>query len=425
MLESPRSLGGAAKFSEKLEFSRPRAVVEAPASPRASRPSGSFFRGRRRWAVLLAGALALLASVAILSALFVRPSPTATLRLELGAPTLEVHAREDDGTVATLGSRRATFRNGVAMIQLDPATVAAGENVFTLHVGSESHSVRVAAPVVAYLDEDALTEDPPRLGLVIRTAPLTQLIVDGVAIRTDATGTARAGSPARLDGGVDEHVAVVVARLPDGEHSLRVLLRAEPASLELRQPPSGFVTDRTVVELVATVAVNAKAYLDGRELANDGGRIMSPLTLSREGDFRFRFDVVEPRRRRRSEQLFVRRVANLAEAAATFQANDAVTYALMRDGPADRVGAPARVRGTVAHVRIEAGRSYLEIHTEPCPAGDGCPLWVEYPAATLAHVDDTVTASGHYRGLVDYRTTGAEARRGPSIEAAFVTVDGR
>ncbi len=371
-------------------------------------------------AALLVAALLVLLAIRVLGG-----SPEAHVVFEGNVPVLVVRlpSADDADTVTVLG-RAVPVRDGEVRVDIAPSSLFLGPNDIVVSHDGDELRLPVELRHIVHRDEEALSSDPPRLGIVVRARPGTALSVDGRSVALDAQGQARVAVEATSDGRLAEHTFRI--QFSDGADASSETLRisARPATFDLRQPPAVFVTDRSSLTLDARVAPLARVVFDGSPLANEAGRVRSNLALPREGEFRFRLDVIEEGALRRTQVFALRRAADLATAATAYEVDRSVTYdSLSARADAER-GKRVELGGRVFHLRVEGGRSVLQLLVQPCAAADGCPLWVEYPAATTARVGDAVRVRGVADGVQTYRDEGGGAQHdAPRVVAAFVASD--
>src|SRR5690606_30113461 len=100
----------------------------------------------------------------------------------------------------------------------------------------------------------------------------------------------------------------------------------------------------------------------------------------------------------------------LAAEAATFVANAELTYARIAQNPATYRGQRVAYSGVVYNVDVRDGRSVLQVLVDDCPAGERCPLWVTYPAATEAELRARVRVLGTVAGEQQFRSQSGAIR---------------
>lgn len=381
---------------------------------------------RRRALLLAFAALALVLLLVLLGIRWLRGSVTASVDLTGNRPQLVLRlSRIDDGEHVEVLGRDLVVRNGEVRMELGDDSLRIGPNDLSVLHGDDEQPFSLELGAWAFRDDAALSLDPPRLGIVVRTVPGRDVSVDGQRVALSPAGEGRFSIPAPLDGTPADHTFVVRILGGEAQEELRLHAHAEPARLELRQPPVGFVTDRPSIELHVEVDPTATATLDGTRLPLSFGRAHAPLGLSREGDFRFLVEVVQPGAIRRRVPLTVRRTSNLALEALSYAVDRSISYDALVDRPDAHRGAKLELEGRVFNLRADEGRTYLQITTEPCAASSGCPAWIEYPAATLARVGDRIRARGVYVGTQTYRDPSANTTHSsPHLDAAFVVVEG-
>jgi hypothetical protein len=435
VLESPPSLGpvSAVALRDRPQFTRPRADVRGPSerppafSPPSSRPPRAEGRGR---SVAIAAVIVLgLASVA--GGLFalrraLRPTAQASLSRASGDPVVELaFTGVNDGEHVSCLGHELVVAHGRVTVPVRSDTFVLGANEFVVHVGRDALSVQLPIDRWASRDEAISSDDPPRLGVIVRAPAGTSVSIDATEIALDASGVGRWSVP--IEPGPLPVERVVAVRWARGTRITvdRVRLTSLPATLEVHQPPVEFTTDRTSLALDAAVGATATVLLDGTPLAASGGHVHTTLALPTDGEHRFRLDVNEPGRHRRVVRFVLKRVDDLSRAAGSFTGDPSLTYAIMAANP-ERAGSLVDVVGRVFHIRVENGRSMLQLLVTSCTVPAGCPLWVEYPAVTAARIGEVVRVRGRFAGMQSYRDDAAGAElRAPRIDAEFVTVGAR
>jgi uncharacterized membrane protein YcgQ (UPF0703/DUF1980 family) len=134
-----------------------------------------------------------------------------------------------------------------------------------------------------------------------------------------------------------------------------------------------------------------------------------------------RISVRQAARAPRIETITIRRVEDMVREAASFEPNLDMTYARVSQNPSIYRGQRIAVEGRVYNVKVQAGRSVLQILVRDCPQGDRCPLWVSYPAATDATTNSWVRVLGTIGGEQQFRSRSTNrVVTVPSVDAVFV-----
>lgn len=435
VLESPPSFGApsAVPLNDRPQFTRPRAVAREPSgtpdpSPRSPSPvhaARSPASSRSPRALVAFFALVALAASGIAAvAVWRTRTPTARARVRFadGDATLALElTRVDAGTRVRCLGHEALVVAGRASIPLEPNTLAIGRNDLTIAFDSTTIETFVDVPHWVSVDVALLESRERRLGVRVRAASGAAVSVDGSSVSLDAASTGVASVP--IPEGAERFEHTFVVRFVQGAavDVERVHLVASAARLDIRNPPTGFATDRTTVMLDADVGANARVTVDGAPIEVHDGHARQPLTLPSDGSHRFAVAVEEPGRFRRERIVEVRRVVDLERAASEFVPDPSMTYAEMSARP-ERAGALVDVTGRVFFVRVESGLSVVQAMVSPCQISSGCPLWVEYPTVTVARMGEAVRIRGRFTGIQAYRdqASGTELRA-PRIDAAFLT----
>lgn len=353
---------------------------------------------------------------------FGAPRVSASVTYVDAEPRLELaFAGVADGTqVACLGVT-TEVRNARIVVPAPPGTFPLGTSAVEVHVGRHRLTASVLVDRWISHDDDALAADPPRVGLVIAATAGTVVTVDGESINLDSNGRGR-WSAVVTDASTEFHRDVVVRWVRGAELSVeRLRVSAAPTESSVVQPPADFITDRPNLTVDVAAVQTATVLIDGQSVDVVAGHARWTLTLPGMGERRVRIDILEPGRMRRITSLRVVRVRDLDAAASDFTGDPAMTYAAFDDAVTSR-GRQVDVTGHAYHVRVESGRSFIQMMVDACPIPAGCPLWVEYPSVTTARIGDAIRVRGTYAGIQTYRDESLRADlRAPRVDAAFVT----
>jgi hypothetical protein len=270
-------------------------------------------------------------------------------------------------------------------------------------------------------DLTPLTSDPPGFDVVVDAMPGSQVTVAGRPLAIDANGhgVQRIPLPAPpAEGGAIDHVAPWRIQPPGGAAAEGQLRTRIPATtMQIDRPGAQVVTDRDAIEIAGAVHPGAIVTIDGTAV---------PVTDSR---FLYRFPLPAPatytprviaRKAPATRTITIRRVADLAAEAASFRADASITWARIRQSPDTYRGQNVAFEGRVYNVDVQSGRSVLQILVRDCPRGERCPLWVEYPAATDATINDWVRVLGTGAGMQQFRAESERVIEVPRVDAVFV-----
>jgi hypothetical protein len=419
---------GAAPRTEPVAQRRQRVAVEYhdAAPERASkRPS----RALPIAAILFATLLLLAAGAAIayfavgeegpvVRASVLSSAAGETIRIEVpGAP---------DGTRVRFQGQEAPIAAGRAELALAPDSLHIGENLFALDVVSPDGtarsidvSLRVSYRVRA--DLSAVSSDPPIARVLVDAPGARSVTVDGEAIELDANGAAIREIP--LDAGsalVERNIAyrIEMPNEPASEGTLRI--RVPVATLQLDRPGRDVVTDRESVEIAGAVHANARVSIDGASVPVTEGRFVQRFALPEVRTYEPRIVASEAGKAPHALSIRIRRVADLAAEARSFEADPELDYARLQQNPAIYRGQNIAIEGRVYNVTVSEGRTVLQMLARECPSGQRCPLWVTYPAATDITADEWVRVLGTVAGEQQFRSESNRVLTVPRVDATFV-----
>jgi hypothetical protein len=152
----------------------------------------------------------------------------------------------------------------------------------------------------------------------------------------------------------------------------------------------------------------------------DAGRFLHRYPLPRPGKYEPQIMASSEGKAPHALKISVERVPDLAKAAQSFEVDRELTYAKVAQNPSIYRGQRIAVEGRVYNVNVEAGRSALQMLVRECPAGQRCPLWVSYHAATEFTVDSWVRVLGVVQGEQQFRSESDEVKVVPKVEATFL-----
>jgi hypothetical protein len=150
------------------------------------------------------------------------------------------------------------------------------------------------------------------------------------------------------------------------------------------------------------------------------GRFLHAYPVPALGDATPRIVARAPDRAPATRTITIHRVADLAAEAAGFEFDRALTYARIAQSPAVYQGQRVALEGRVYNVDVQGGRSVLQMLVRDCPAGQRCPLWVTYPAATDVTVESWVRVLGSVAGEQQFRSESGQVRTVPRVDATYV-----
>jgi len=404
-----------------------------PGLPQGRRP-GSSRGGRLGWVLLGLGGL-LVGLVVVLLAVWLfgnrGPEVEAQVTQSAQGEVLEVTVPgARPGTKVRLGGAEAVLDGNRAEFPLAAEGLAVGENTLALDVVGPEGDVQTAELQLRVdfrvrADLSGLRDDDPAVRIMVDAPPGTEATLDGQALPLDEDGRGvrrfpLAEVPPDDDGFYDLSVAYHL-ELPNGEvEDGRVRSRVPYATLQIDRPGRSLVTDRKDVEVAGAVDPTATVTLDGRPVTVEDGRFLERIALEAVGERQVQVVAREPGKAPVTRTITIRRVDDLAEAAADFDADDSLTYAKLAQNPTIYRGQKVEMVGRVYNVRVQDGRSILQVLVEDCPRGQACPLWVVYPAATEATLHDWVRILGKVAGEQQFKAETDRIVTVPRVDATYV-----
>ncbi|MFW6052009.1 MAG: hypothetical protein ACODAU_12605, partial [Myxococcota bacterium] len=394
-------------------------------------------RGPSVRALLLgAGALAAVALVAGLVALWVlRSGPDLRARVVQTdrGEALQVEVPEaPQGTRVRFDGREAELEAGRVRFPLSADDLSVGDNELSLDVVSPDGDVTEAALTLTldyrvYTELDGLDDDPPALSVVVHAPPGAEATVDGQAVDLGSDGRGRRRvameehAPAEGPDAAYEHASEYRIALPDGEPAAgTVRARIPYTTLQLDRPGREVLTDAEAVEIAGAVHSAARVTVDGDPVEVTDGRFVLRYPLPETGVHEVAVVAHQPRRMPRRRTIRIERVADLNAAAEGFPADQDVTYAKLVQNPAIYRGRKVDMTGRIYNVEVGGGKSVLQMLVRRCPAGERCPLWVTYDAATDLTVQSWARVLGEVTGEQQFRAESGRVMSVPRVHAKLV-----
>jgi hypothetical protein len=348
------------------------------------------------------------------------------LEVEVPSATPGAHVR--------FGGADVALEAGRARFPLSAQSLHVGPNPLTIDVVApsgvaETHHVTLTLELRVRADLSTLAAAAPAITVQVEALPGSTAMLDGQALALDAQGRGTRAYPiADLTPGADGHVQHVVrwqVQPPSGQAAEGTLTTRVPlASIQIDRPGAEVVTDRDRIEIAGAVAPQSTVTIDGAPVAVTEGRFLHPYPLPQVGSFTPRIVASAPGRAPATRTITIRRVADLAQEAAGFEHDRTLTYARIAQGPAQFQGQRVAFEGRVYNVDVQNGRSVLQLLVRDCPAGQRCPLWVTYPAATDVTVESWVRVLGVVAGEQQFRSESGQVRTVPRVDASYVLPSG-
>jgi hypothetical protein len=333
------------------------------------------------------------------------------------------------GSRVRFGGREAPVEAGRATLPLSSDALRVGPNELTLTVVAPDGSTEDVplTLLVAYrvrADLSALEQRPPVLRYTVEAQPGSTVVLDGRPVTLDANGLGQHDYPVEAsedDHGVERIVQYQV-RTPEGaDETGRITTRVPYAALGLDRPGDELVTDHDVVEVAGSADAAATVTLDDRPLTLREGRFLERVPLPEVREYRLQLMARQPGFAPRHREIVVRRVADLAAEAASYPVDRTLTYARIAQNATIYRGQSVALEGRVYHVDVHEGRSVLQMMVRECGGGQGCALWVTYPAATDATVGAWVRVVGDVAGEQSFQPrSGGGTMTVPRVDARFV-----
>lgn len=334
------------------------------------------------------------------------------------------------GTRVRLGDAELALDGNQARFPLAVDGLSVGDNELALDVVDPDGEVDTARLTLAVdfrvrADLGALRDDPPAVRIVVDAPPGTEASLDGetLALDDDGRGARRfelPEAPPDEDGTYDLSVAYHL-ELPSGEvEDGRVRTRVPYATLQLDRPGRAVVVDTDAVEVAGAVEAGASVTVDGAPVEVSDGRFRTTVAIPELGERTLAVVARQPGRAPARHEVRVTRVADLKRAARGFEADPTLSYVRIVQNPSIYRGQKVRMTGRVYNVRVEDGRSTLQVLVKECPRGEACPLWVVYPAATDASLNDWVEILGEVAGEQQFRAESGRTQTVPRVDALYL-----
>lgn len=401
----------------------------------AGLPSPRKRRRRLLFALLLLGALSVFFALASLTWWWLgsRSSPVrvSVAQSDRGEELLEVELPgAPPGTRVRYAGNEQPLEQGRARFPLSASSLHVGDNRLAIEVVTpsgriETQEVTLTLELRVRADLATLAAAEPAITVVVEALPGSSATLDGQPLPLDAQGRGSRAYPiaelAQNAEGVIRHVVRWRVVPPTGEAAEGTLTARVPlTTIQIDRPGTEVVTDRERIEIAGAVAPQSVVTIDGVPVEVHEGRFFLTYPLPRVGSYTLRIVARAPERAPSTRTIVVRRVADLAAEAARFEYDRTLTYARIMQRPAHYQGQRVAFEGRVYNVDVQGGRSVLQILVRDCPAGQRCPLWVTYPAATEITVESWVRVLGTVAGEQQFRTQSGQIRTVPRVDATYV-----
>lgn len=332
------------------------------------------------------------------------------------------------GAKIRFGGQEKPVAAGRVSFGLAPDSLSVGQNAVLYDLVQPSGEVasgRIALAVDyrVTLDTAPLRAGKAAVDVVVAALPGSKVWLDGQPVLLDAQGRALRSDPLKLDGATEriEHIVRYRVQPPSNEASVGELRTTIAVTgLQIDRPGALVVTDHDAVEIAGAVGKDTQVSIDGTPIEVHGGRFLYRFPLPAVGEYQPAVSAVSEGKAPRVVHLVVRRVADLTEAAAGFDADRSLTYAKLVQNPAIYRGQRVAFDGRVYNVNVEGGRSALQMLVRECPKGQRCPLWVSYAAATDLTIDSWVRVLGTVEGEQQFRAEDDQVKSVPKLEALFL-----
>ena len=388
---------------------------------------------RSRTGLLVGVAIALLliagAAIAAVALLGGGPEVRAAVGAGDAGEVLEVDVvGAPAGTKVRFAGREEATEAGRATFPLAPNDLHVGENPLSLEIIAPDGAADTADIVLDLRyrvrpDLSALSQDPPALLVLVDALPGSSVLLDGEPIPLDGSGHAEHRVP--VSAGRSDHSVEVTVRYrvvaPDGVAADGQVQASVPVTtMQLDRPGQSLVTDREHVEVAGVVPPSASVTVGGAPVRVTEGRFLHRVALPTLGEHTVAVVATEPGKAPRHQDVSVRRVADLAAEAAGYAVDETLTYARIGQNPNIYRGQRVAFVGRIYNVRVEGGRSDVQMMVRDCPRGERCPLWVSYPAATEAELNAWVRVLGEVGGEQQFRAESGQVLAVPRVDATFI-----
>lgn len=407
-----------------------------PSSASRSYPGSTRPRSRQRWAPSIA-ALAL-ATVALLAAgalgfmalrgrgpevrvlIEARPEGESLLFQVPGAPK---------GARLRFGGQEQTLEAGRTRFALGTDSVRVGKNAVLFDVvypdgRVDDGRVTIQVDYRVTLDTAPLRAEHSRVDVVVSAILGTKVWLDGEQVMLDEHGRYTRHDtidPEANASGQVEHMVRYRVEPPSGEVSIGELREVIPmTTMQIDRPGALITTDQRKVEIAGVVDKDARLTIDGSAVPVVGGRFVYQYELPAQGEYQPRLIAKASGKAPRVAVLTLRRVNDLVQAANGYNPDPNLSYAKIAPSPATYRGQRVMFEGRVYNVKVENGKSALQMLVRECPQGERCPLWINYGAATEFTVNSWVRVLGTIDGEQQFRSETDEVKSVPKVEAAFL-----
>jgi hypothetical protein len=370
--------------------------------------------------VLVAGALWLLRGKA----------PAAEARVIPGASGDALEISLPQGTAATqiaFADKVIPVAEGRARFELAEGTLHLGRNDLSIRIidaAGEATETQLALEVDyrAHFDLAGLSGVVPSADLVIATLPGSVVTVEGKPLVLDAQGRGKQSIRVAASGADAQPLGVRYHVEPAGKPAVDAELKAllPSAQVTLESPLDGLMTDADHVIIRGSAAPATAVSVNGQEAPVQGGHFRARLALDAFGNHQIAIVARAAGRAPRAISVHAERVASLAAAAASYEADSSVTYTALRADAEGLAGKQAAFDGRVYHVQEHAGHTVLQLLVVDCPRGERCPLWVELGELTEVAKDSQVRVLGTILGKQQFVSKQGAVQTVPSLRAAFV-----
>jgi hypothetical protein len=342
---------------------------------------------------------------------------------------LRVEVGDSDTMHVRFGGQEVAVTDGAATFPLAADTLHVGDNQLTVELIDDAgeaaaHEVTLTVSYRIRADVTTLSADPPVLTIAVDALPGSQVTIAGAPVELDAEGRGQKTFPVETatDATALEHRAEYRVSLPDGqEHAGAVETRVPYATLQIDRPGANVVTDAETVEIAGAVNQAATLTIDGSEVPITAeGRFVHSYPLPSVGEHEARVVARQPGRAPRVATLTIRRVEDLAAEASSFRPEPGLTYARIAQNPSIYRDQRIALEGRVYNINVSGGQSVLQMLVRECPRGERCPLWVTYPQATDATINDWVRVLGTVAGEQQFRSESDRVITVPRVDAQFV-----
>jgi len=355
-------------------------------------------------------------------------SPDVRVRVVAGPEGESMLPGASAGAKIRFGGQEKPVAAGRASFGLAQDSLSVGKNAVLYDLvqpTGEIASGRVALSVDyrVTLDTAPLRAGKAAVDVVVAALPGSKVWLDGQPVVLDAQGRALRSEPLKLDSATDriEHVVRYRVQPPSSEASVGELRTTIAVTgLQIDRPGALVVTDHDAIEIAGAVGKDTQVSIDGAAIEVNGGRFLHRFPLPAVGEYQPVVTAASEGKAPHVVRLVLRRVADLNEAAAGFDADRSLTYAKLVQNPAIYRGQRVAFEGRVYNVNVEGGRSALQVLVRECPKGQRCPLWVSYGAATDLTIDSWVRVLGTVDGEQQFRAEDEQVKSVPKLEALFL-----